>query len=212
MSRGLNLTGQRFGRLVAIGPCGRSKDRHIMWLCRCDCGNEIVVTSKNLKQCTTKSCGCFNIERVRESRQTHGKSHIRLYRIWSAIKQRCLNPNREAYPNYAARGITVCNEWLHFEPFYEWSTANGYRDDLTIDRINNDKGYCPENCRWVSMKAQANNRRSNRRITYNSETHTLAEWSEITGISKTTIRDRLKSGWTVERALTTANKQQMERK
>ena len=136
---------------------------------------------------------------------THGGSGTRLNKIYRAIKQRCNNPQNPAYENYGGRGITVCAEWLNsFEAFRDWALANGYRDDLTIDRIDNDGPYCPENCRWVTMKQQGNNRRSNRVLTYNGENHTITEWAELTGINLHTLMGRLYvRGWNVEKALTT---------
>lgn len=202
MSKLIDLTGQRFGRLVVIEPCGRSKDRHIMWLCRCDCGNEVVVTASNLKKSNTKSCGCLRRERIKESHQTHGKTTTRLYGIWCDIKTRCLNPKNRAFSWYGDRGISVCDEWKEdFQSFYDWAMENGYEDDMSIDRINVNGNYCPENCRWVSMKTQANNRRSNHQLSLNGETRTITEWSEITGIKRHTILQRLKRGWSVEEAL-----------
>lgn len=216
MSKLIDLTAQRFGRLTVlslaedyISPKGRKRSK---WLCQCDCGKKVVVIESNLKNGKTSSCGCLKRETAAAQTIKHGMGGTRLYRTWSGMKRRCLNPNHKSYSDYGGRGITVCNEWLHFEPFYEWAMANGYRDDLSIDRIDNDKGYCPENCRWVSDKAQANNRSTNRLLTLNGETHNITEWSEITGINRDTIRWRLKNGWTVEQALTMENKQQMERK
>lgn len=132
----------------------------------------------------------------------HGKRHTRIYNIWRAMRQRCSNPNCINYMRYGGKGVMVCNEWNDFETFYEWSMQNGYSDDLTIDRIDNDKGYEPSNCRWVTIIQQANNKRANRRITMNGVTHTLAEWPRITGIKSATISRRLHLGHTPEEALT----------
>lgn len=210
MSKLIDLTGQRFGRLVVIeqaedyiSPKGAKRVR---WFCQCDCGNTCVAHGSSLKGRQTSSCGCLQRKRTKEankSKRTHGKKHTRLYHIWTGIKQRCLNQNTKDYLRYGGRGISICEEWKdNFQAFYDWAIVHGYQDDLSIDRINNDKGYCPENCRWISNKAQANNRRANHQITHNGETHTITEWSEITGIERCTILWRLKAGWSVEKALT----------
>jgi Fic family protein len=119
------------------------------------------------------------------------------------MKSRCNDPTNAYYNRYGGRGIKVCDEWYKdFMKFYNWSIANGYSDKLSIDRINNDKGYCPDNCRWTTAKIQANNTSQNKRVEYNGETHTIAEWSDIVGIKQNTITYRLKRGWSVERTLT----------
>lgn len=210
MSKLIDLTGQRFGRLVVIEqaedyvtPKGIKRRK---WLCQCDCGKTCVVLGSSLKSGRTSSCGCLRrekIEEINKANQTHGKSQTRLYHIWQLMKQRCLNPQNKHYVDYGGRGITICDEWKgDFIAFYNWAIDSGYRDDLSIDRADNCKGYNPENCRWVSEKVQANNKRNNRYLTLNGETHNLSEWSEITGIKIDTICKRLKAGWPVEKALT----------
>ena len=134
---------------------------------------------------------------------THNKSNERVYRIWKSMKKRCENPNYKWYANYGGRGIRVCDEWQKFEPFYEWATSNGYAENLTIDRIDVNGNYEPNNCRWVDMTTQSNNKRTNRNITFNNETHTMKEWSEILGIKYSTLESRLnKHKWSVEKAFT----------
>ena len=134
---------------------------------------------------------------------THGQRNTRLYHIWTSMKQRCCNPNHKYYNLYGGRGISVCEEWLNFEPFYEWAKASGYNDKLTIDRKDNDKGYSPDNCRWTTQKVQCNNRRNNVLLTCNGKTQTLTQWSEELGIGIDTLWRRMNVyGWDVERTLT----------
>ena len=169
----LDLTGQRYGRLVVlheaepiIGDDGKTIRR---WLCKCDCGNETIVRHSGLRSGKTQSCGCLHREIVGNLHKTHGLSqgNKRLYKIWKEMRSRCSNPKNASYPKYGGKGIKVCKEWNErFVPFYEWSIANGYREDiaesgrnrLSIDRINNDGDYSPENCRWVTDDIQANNK------------------------------------------------------
>ena len=133
----------------------------------------------------------------------HGGKGTRLYKIWKHMKKRRNNPNDIGYHKYGGRGIKVCPEWnSNFVPFRDWALANGYSDELTIDRIDNDKGYSPENCRWTTPKAQANNRRSSRYIEFNGERRTISEWADVTGIPQNVINGRIYHGWSIERALT----------
>lgn len=128
------------------------------------------------------------------------------------MKQRCYCATHDNYENYGQKGVTVCEEWQEFKPFYDWAMANGYREDLTIDRKENDKGYSPENCRWASLKEQANNKRDTHRITYMGETHTLAEWAEKVGVSYDTLYTRIfRYGWSEEKALTSPSQQHKKR-
>ena len=200
-----DITGEKYGRLTVINRIGRNRSGSITWLCKCDCGNEMVTSGKSLRSGKTRSCGCGRNEKIAaigKKNATHGGRHTKLYSHWTIMKARCNNPKNNRYELYGGRGITVCAEWANsFEAFRNWALANGYRDGLTIDRKDTNGPYCPENCRWATAKQQNNNRRSNRVITHNGETHTLAQWAELTGIKSGTIQTRLTRGWTVEKAL-----------
>ena len=207
MGKVIDLTGQRFGRLTVVersedhvSPCGH---RQTKWLCKCDCGNSVYVSGSNLKASHVQSCGCLVRDIAKSSHMTHGARRTRLYNIWRGMKKRCRNANDPFFADYGGRGISICNEWEHnFQLFYDWAMANGYKENLTIDRIDNEKGYCPENCRWATMKIQSRNRRGNHLLTFRGITRPIQEWAEIMGIPHTALRKRLKYGWSVEDALT----------
>lgn len=198
-----DITGQKFNHLTVVSYAGQSNGR-TMWNCLCDCGNTVVVDSNSLKSGNTTACGCRKSEGWRNS-LTHGKSHTRLYRIWRSMKQRCYNVKNEYYMNYGGRGITICAEWLNdFQAFYDWSMAHGYQDDLTIDRKNNDKGYSPENCQWVTRTAQMNNTRINKIIEYKGRKQTMAEWAKELNYPYRILYSRINTyRWSVEKAFET---------
>lgn len=208
MSKMKNLTGQKFGRLTVIRIVGKDKFQNLIWLCKCDCGNEVSVRSASLIKGRTVSCGCYNKEKAKYAFKTHGLSKTRLYRIWNGIKNRCFNENIPKYKNYGNRGIFVCDEWKNdFMSFYNWSMDNGYDDNLSIDRIDYNGNYEPNNCRWITNKEQSRNKRNNNLITYNNETHCISEWAEILGFKSNDIYRRLKLGWCVEKIFNTPIKE-----
>lgn len=189
MPEKLNLIGKQFGYLTVLKEAGKNKHGQYLWLCRCECGGESVVPGNDLKMGRVSSCGC------RRGRRTHGLSKTPLYPIWRDMLRRCEKPNCKDYRYYGARGIKVCDEWHDVNTFYTWAMNNGYKEHLTINRIDNDGNYEPSNCNWVTWKEQNNNRRGNVIITHNGETHTQTEWLGILGISKDTYKDRLSRGW-----------------
>lgn len=205
MPKRTDLTGLTFGRLTVLGYSHIDTRGYVCWNCSCECGNTVVVRGKHLTSGTTKSCGCLRSERIRASLQKHGLCDTRLHRIWRRMKERCFNPAHSSFHCYGGRGITVCEEWCRdFTTFYHWAMANGYRDDLTIDRIDVNGNYEPTNCRWATQREQSNNRRTNLFLTYNGKTQTLAEWCRETGLGRSTIYRRLYTlGWSIEKALTT---------
>ena len=263
MGKFIDLTEQKFGKLTVIKRVEnyRSENGSVatQWLCKCDCGNEIIVASKNLRKGNTQSCGCFrkmrNIKDLtgkkfgkltvlhfayiknqksywlcqckcgnqkiingavlsfglvyscgcakKEATATHKKSDTKIYRVFISMKSRCYNPKSKAYKYYGARGIKICDEWLNnFMNFYNWAINNGYKEGLSIDRIDVNGNYSPDNCRWTTNKKQSRNTRRNVFITFNNETHCISEWAEIVGISKEVLKWRLKK-WGTEKALTT---------
>ena len=206
MTKLIDLTGQRFGRLIVLERAKNNKNGQVCWKCKCDCGNIKIVQSNHLRQGDTKSCGCLEKENLNKyaHQKTHGQSNTRLYNIWCKIKARCNNINSPDYKRYGGRGINICNEWLHFENFYNWSINNGYSENLSIDRINNNQGYNPENCRWITMFEQTGNKRNNHIIFYKEKEQTIAEFAREYNIEYSTLWARLcVYNWSIEKSLLT---------
>ena len=200
----MDLIGQRFNKLIVVEelglrkrPCGKNVK---LWKCLCDCGNYTVVDTSSLRRNHTKSCGCLTLK--------HGLTKTRIHQIWASMRKRCHNPNTKQYKDYGGRGIGICAEWDDdengFVNFLSWAQDNGYSDNLTLDRIDVNGNYTPENCRWATKIEQARNTRYNKMITYKGETKCLKEWSEIIGINYGTLLSRLdRSKWSVEKAFET---------
>lgn len=197
-----DLTGQKFGRLTVLNHIYVDKKPYSRWLCRCDCGNEVVRTRGDLTSGHSRSCGCLAKEELIKRNTVHGFSGENLYETWKHMRQRCNDQNATHYNRYGGRGIKVCEEWNDYGKFREWALNNGYKENLTLDRIDVNGDYCPENCRWATWITQQNNRTSNHKITVNGETHTIAEWAKINGIHPGTIMSRIKYGWSEDDAVT----------
>lgn len=202
-----DITNKKFNKLTALelkykkqnyDKNNKKSGNREYWLCKCDCGNEVIVEKFHLVHGQIKSCGC-----LKGGKLTHGLANTRIYKIWGYIKNRCQNNNNTVYKYYGLRGIKVCEEWQKFEPFYEWAINSGYNEQLTIERIDVNGNYEPNNCTWITQKEQANNKRNNHFITYNNETHTIADWAKLYNISYKMLFKRLKDGWNIERALLT---------
>lgn len=202
MSAFIDITGNKYGMLTVMHRTENAPRGVARWECKCDCGNIVIVRGGNLKNGAVKSCGCLK-SISNKSRSTHDMSGTRLYQSWINMKRRCYYKAHPAYKDYGARGIKVCDEWRNsFKNFAEWSLANGYTDNLTIERVDNDKDYEPYNCKWVNLGDQANNRRSNVKITYNNETHNLSEWCKRLNKDYALVYNRIhKNKWDFERAI-----------
>ena len=192
MSRTIrDLTGQRFGKITALKPLDKRRNKKVVWLCRCDCGKECEIVGSSLTSKNANSCGCLT--------EKHGMFGTRIYNVWHTMKERCYVKSHINYSNYGGRGIKVCDEWLDFVPFMEWAYANGYdenapRGKCTLDRIDTNGDYCPSNCRWVSMSIQANNKTDNVYLKYQGITDTLSNHARRVGINPVLAEGRYIKG------------------
>lgn len=201
----MEMIGKKFGKLTVLELNEKDERKGVYYFCKCDCGCEKSINKYNLIKGKSKACGY-----CRESpNKKHGLSNTRISSIYRGMKDRCFNPNNYDYKHYGGRGITICEEWLGengFMNFVFWSNDNGYREDLTIDRIDNNKGYSPDNCRWATRREQANNTRRNTFYEHNGEVHTISEWSRISGVRPENIIHRIQSGWKFEDAISSAKR------
>ena len=202
MGKFINLENKIFGRLTVLNRAP-NRGRRTVWTCQCICGNTVDIGAECLSSGTTKSCGCLHAECVKLNSKTHGLRNTHEYNVWCWMKARCYNPNDSAYENYGGRGITVCDRWLHDpKAFYE---DMGPRPSVnhSIDRINNNGPYSPENCRWATRTEQNNNTRNNVLYTINGISLTIKDWAKRLDLDRTTIYWRLRNGWSLEEALET---------
>lgn len=202
-----DFTNCRFGRLIALKPMGLNQHKEMTWLCKCDCGNETTTNAYSLKSGMTKSCGCLkHSKRVNAMRNTL-PWYDKINMAYGNMKTRCYNPKYSLYEGYGGRGITVCDEWRNdFKAFYDWAIQNGFNENLTLDRKDNDGNYEPSNCRWVDDIVQSNNRRSNKILTIDGVSDTMANWSRNSGTKYSNIQSRLKNGYSDHDAVYGRNK------
>lgn len=195
--------GDCFGYLTVISECEKDKYSHKRYLCKCICGNETIVLKYQLTSGKTRSCGCLQKNIAKEIHTKHGLCYTSLYTVWKGIVQRCVNKSCDSYKNYGGRGITICDEWKNdFQTFYDWAISNGYKKGLEIERIDNNNGYFPQNCRFATHLEQANNKRNNIKISYLGRTLTVAQWARALNKDDKKIRQRImKLKWSGEKAL-----------
>ncbi len=206
MGRFIDLTGQRFERLVVLRFVDKNQFRHSLWLCECDCGIEKIVLGYDLKSGHTKSCGCLQKEKASIVNTKHGHTKngklSKTWITWRGMTQRCVDIGHKQYKDYGGRGITVCRRWRNFVNFLK-DMGEHPGKEYQIDRVDNDGNYCRENCRWATKKEQMRNTRQNRLITFEGKTRCLIEWAEEYRMSDGTLRSRFRLGWSIEKALTT---------
>lgn len=214
-TRSAKMVGRRFGMLEILERAGSNKAGRALWLCRCECGNEIVMPTSTIK--SKRHCGCQTKRLQSEASKnrlhargikTHGDSNSRLYRVFIGMIDRCEREGHKQYANYGGRGIKVCVEWRHdYSAFREWALANGYDEgaahgDCTIDRIDPDGDYSPTNCRFIDMRTQQNNKRNNRLVTMDGKTQSVTQWCRELGLNSKTVNSRIHMGWKPVDALT----------
>lgn len=212
MSKRIDITGIRYGRLVPLYRVENDKYGRSAWMCQCDCGNRKVISANDMRSGKIRSCGCLERQNRSifgtRSKRTHKMKGTRIYRIWQGAKNRVFNKNDEHWPDYGGRGITMCEEWANsFECFRDWAFSHGYAEDLTIDRIDVNKGYYLENCRWVTKADQQRNKRNNKYYTYNGKTQLIPAWAKEFGVTDSTIRSRIRRGIPPEKVFFELSKQ-----
>lgn len=209
----INIINQRFNRLIAVKFHHKDKNRQHHWIFKCDCGKEKVIIKTCVVNNKVKSCGCLRRETAKKSGQKnkiHGMRYSTFYRAWIGIKNRCLNNRTKPFPGYGGRGIRICDRWLKFNNFKD-DMYNSYLDHIkkygvkntSIDRIDNNGNYCPENCRWATWKEQNGNRKNNVILLYNGKKQIINNWAKELGFKRECLKNRLKRGWSVEKTLTT---------
>lgn len=202
-----DISGQKFGRWTALHQVENGMGGEKRYLCRCQCGTEKILRRSSLVSGNSKSCGCFAKDVARQLCTTHGGSGTRLYRIWAGIVQRCCNDTGDyEWEKYGGRGIRICDEWRQFSSFRDWALSSGYSDSLSIDRIDNNGDYSPDNCRWASIYEQNNNKRTSKFISYSGETGTIREFADRYGLAYSCLYERLRLGWSVRDALLTPSR------
>lgn len=205
MPKSADLTGQKFSRLTAIEPTMERRNGRIMWRFMCECGNEILAQGSSVALGNTRSCGCLKLEAITALKLSHGKCHTRLYRIWCRIKQRCLNDKCSDYGYYGGKGITICARWA--DSFAAFAEDVGDSGHLTLDRINNEKGYEPGNVRWATRKQQSDNSRKPKWVEIDGRRLNYSDWARELGMRECSITMRIKRGMTPEQAVTTPKHQ-----
>lgn len=192
----IDLVGRTFGKLT-VCEAVQPRNGRTMWKCKCSCGNTTIVDASSLKRGLTKSCGCLQKATVSKANTKHAQTNTRLYKIWCGMLSRCNCSSRDHYSRYGGRGIKVCEDWNDFAHFYDWANSNGYRQNLSIDRIDNNGDYSPKNCRWVTQKEQMRNMSRNKMLLHNEIAMSESEWAEKYNISKNTLSSRLRRGWSI---------------
>lgn len=183
-----DLSGLRFGHLIVIRENGRSSQSNVKWLCKCDCGNEVSVNSSYLITKHTSSCGCFKKECSTNRFTTHGQTGTHLYKIWASMIQRCHDRKSKSFKSYGEKGVSVCNEWREFEGFYSWAINNGYKETLSIDRIDCEGNYSPNNCQWIPLSLNREKHRDSIMLNYQGEERPLKTWCDKLNLPTQTVR------------------------
>lgn len=204
MSKPLHLIGKRFGRLKVIERAENNRFGQTRWKCVCDCGKIIITTGNSLQRGSSTSCGCYNKEIIKKNLPDNTRHHLSrtpLYRCWSLMKERCKNSKRKDWMNYGGRGISVCDEWLISDNFFSWALSNGYEEGKTLDRIDVNGNYCPENCRWATPKEQGRNKRNNIHVEIDGKDYVLSELAELYDLGYETLWQRYRYGDRGERLI-----------